>query len=342
MPIDFGQRGAREPAVDSDGVECPGQSASWLADSATEAGRSGIHEFGLQSEGWRKYPKSGLLASSAGRGWSGMSAELRSHPAGQIVSGVQQNVEIVIALEGSHEGRVVRHGGGKQQETRSAPRTIWLAPVGIDDEEIILTLPIPRALHLYLPARQFDRLADEHNLAQSSARSIQYVGGMKDDLIYEIGCSVLSELMEQTATGRMFAETSSLMLAARLSHDYAAADILDLCASGSHRLDNSRLRRVLDHIEHHLEEDITVAALAGVASLSAFHFTRMFKAAVGDPPHRYVSRRRLEKAMAMLAIGRLPLCEIAHRSGFASQASFNRAFRRATGVSPGEYRRNGR
>jgi len=101
----------------------------------------------------------------------------------------------------------------------------------------------------------------------------------------------------------------------------------------------AKLRRVLDFIDQHLEGEITVAGLADLANLSAFHFTRMFTAAVGVPPYRYVSRRRLENAMAMLAVGKLPLCEIAHRSRFSSQASFNRAFRRATGMTPGEYRR---
>jgi AraC family transcriptional regulator len=60
------------------------------------------------------------------------------------------------------------------------------------------------------------------------------------------------------------------------------------------------------------------------------------------PPFRYVSRRRLEAAMALLAAGRLPLAEIAFRSGFSSQASFTRAFRRATQMTPGEYRRGAR
>ncbi len=64
----------------------------------------------------------------------------------------------------------------------------------------------------------------------------------------------------------------------------------------------------------------------------------MFTAAIGIPPYRYVGRRRLESAMTMLAIGKLPLHEIAHRSCFSSQAGFTRAFRRATGMTPGEYR----
>jgi AraC family transcriptional regulator len=65
----------------------------------------------------------------------------------------------------------------------------------------------------------------------------------------------------------------------------------------------------------------------------------MFKAAMGAAPHRYVSQQRLENAMMLLAAGKRPLSDIALICQFSSQASFNRAFRRATGVTPGEYRR---
>jgi AraC family transcriptional regulator len=129
------------------------------------------------------------------------------------------------------------------------------------------------------------------------------------------------------------------MLAAKLTHSYSDGNFLRPSASKAPRIDSGRLRRVVDYVDQHIEQEITVADLAGVANLSVFHFTRMFTAAVGLPPFRYVSRRRLEHAMALLATGRLPLSEIAHRSRFSSQANFNRAFRRATGMTPGEYRR---
>jgi AraC family transcriptional regulator len=106
------------------------------------------------------------------------------------------------------------------------------------------------------------------------------------------------------------------------------------------QLDGSRLNRVLAYIEEHLAEDIAVTDLAAVACLSIFHFTRAFSGAMGVPPHRYVNRRRLEMAKAMIA-ERRPLAEIALDCRFSSQSSFTRAFRRLTGVTPAEYRRNG-
>ncbi len=268
-----------------------------------------------------------------------MAAELRSHPAGRIASPLQQSVEVVIGIRGGDDRYVVRDGAGRQQQVRWSERSVWIAPIGIDDAEVSVTASIPEALHLYVQPRQFNLLADQFDLPRTRVHALRYTGGRHDPLIYQIGLSILSELTEESATGRMFAETASLMLAARLIHSYADSSVFKPCINCSYRLDNSRLRRVLDHIEEHIEEEITVAGLADLANLSVFHFTRMFTAAVGDPPHRYVSQRRLEKAMAMLAIGKLSLSEIAYRSRFSSQASFSRAFRRAAGMTPGEYRR---
>ena len=87
---------------------------------------------------------------------------------------------------------------------------------------------------------------------------------------------------------------------------------------------------------------ITIAELARVACLSTFHFAHMFTLAIGTSPQRYVNRMRLENAMAEIAAGRFPLANIALNARFSSQASFTRAFRRATGVTPGEYRRHRR
>ena len=108
------------------------------------------------------------------------------------------------------------------------------------------------------------------------------------------------------------------------------------------QLNQVRLRRVLDYISEHLADEITLADLAGVASLSPFHFARTFTRAMGISPHRYVSRMRLQSAMADVAAGKLPLAQIALKARFSSQASFTRAFRRATGLTPGEYRRRRR
>jgi AraC family transcriptional regulator len=271
-----------------------------------------------------------------------LSAELWSHPAGRIISAEQQNVEVVVALAGTDGGSVTRVGAGRREQTRSDSGMVWLVPTEVGPEEVVISAPMPKNLHLFLPIQQFDGLADQYNLRKSLVRSVQYVGGLNDDLIRHVGMSVLNELSEQTATGRMIAEISSVMLATRLIQNYVDRNLIDRIVSGPARLDHARTRRVLDYIDLHLEDDFTISDLAQVAHLSEFHFARVFATTMGMPPQRYVSQRRLAAAKKMIAVGKLPLSEIAFRSGFSSQASFTRAFRRATNMTPGEFRHHTR
>lgn len=292
----------------------------------------------LQTHGARKYPGSALLKSSAGLGWSTLSAELRSHGISETPVVVPQQMELVLAVLGNGDGLVRRTGAGQRQETRATTGTIWLSPIQVGDDRVDISAPIPKTLHLYLPTALFRQLSDDFNLPGMPAHSIRYAAGIRDEMIEQIGCSIVSELTVETAAGRMFVETASLMLAARLIQTYCDSGSSMPAARGCDRLSHVRLRRVLDYVSVHLADEITLTDLARVAGLSRFHFARTFAGAIGVAPHRYVSRMRLERAMAAIAAGTLPLAQIAFDARFSSQASFTRAFRRATGMTPRQYR----
>ena len=93
-------------------------------------------------------------------------------------------------------------------------------------------------------------------------------------------------------------------------------------------------RRLQDYIMAHLDEPIEVAALAGLAGRSPFHFTRVFSQSVGMSPHRYVVHLRLERAIELMRDGQSGLAEIAASTGFADQSHLSRWVRRVHGVSP--------
>jgi AraC family transcriptional regulator len=292
----------------------------------------------LQTQGARKYPPtSALLASSAGLGWSTISAELRSHGASQAPAIIPQHVEICLVVTGNKDGLLRRTVAGIYQEGLPKTGAIWLSPAGVG-KEITITAPIPQTMHLYLATALFDRLKDDFNLPVAAAYSIRHAAGIGDEFIYQIGRSILSELTVETTAGRMYVEAAALTLAARLLDKYCDSEACRPSDS-SHHFDHSRLRRVLDYIAAKIEDDITLLDLAGIAGYSPFHFARKFTLAMGMPPHRYLSRMRLENAMGQLAAGKLPLAEIALNAHFSSQASFTRAFHRATGMTPKEYQR---
>jgi AraC family transcriptional regulator len=290
------------------------------------------------SPGTANYPGSTLLASSAGLGWSTIFAELRSHGVGESPVTTPQHVEISVVIVGNENALVTRIGSDQYQKAVPKNGTIWLSPIGIG-YKIAASAPVPKAMHLYLPITTFRRLSDEFNLPGATINSIRSVAGIRDEVINSIARSLLSEITCDTATGRMYAETASLMLAGRIIQNHCDCGVFVPSTPVLQPLDDTRLKRVLEYMAEHISDKITLDELAKVACFSIFHFARVFTLAVGVPPHRHLSRMRLEIAMAALATSRLALSEIALNTGFSSQASFNRAFRRATGMTPGEYRK---
>lgn len=97
-------------------------------------------------------------------------------------------------------------------------------------------------------------------------------------------------------------------------------------------------RRVMDYVDAHLHEALTLDQLAGVAALSTYHFARMFHTSFGEPPHAWVRGRRLALARSLLAAGKGDLAGIAQASGFGNASHLSRVFRDAIGVTPGQYR----
>jgi AraC family transcriptional regulator len=293
----------------------------------------------LQKYDIRKYPPaSALLASSVGLGWPTISVELRSHGVSEVPAFVPQYVEICLVVAGNNEGLVSRTAAGTCQEAVPKTGAIWLSPSGVS-KELLIAAPIPQTLHLYLPAALFDRLKEDFNIPLAPAHSIRLAAGIGDEVIDHMGRSLLAELTVETAASRLFVEAASLAIAARLVQKHCDSAACVPNDTSAQSLDHIRLHRVLDYIAAHIENDISLVDLAGIAGYSLFHFARKFAVAMGVPPHRYISRLRLEKAMAELAAGNLALTEIALNAHFSSQASFTRAFHRATGMTPKEYRR---
>jgi AraC family transcriptional regulator len=100
----------------------------------------------------------------------------------------------------------------------------------------------------------------------------------------------------------------------------------------------SRFKPVLDHIEDTLESDTTLSDLAALTGLSVSHFSHAFNAAYGIAPHRYILRRRIDKAKTLLGASDSTIASISSRVGFSSQSRFTQLFSRHTGLTPSAYR----
>jgi transcriptional regulator GlxA family with amidase domain len=104
---------------------------------------------------------------------------------------------------------------------------------------------------------------------------------------------------------------------------------------------NRRLLRARDAMDRTYAEPLDVAALARIAHFSEAHFIRSFKDTFGETPHRYLQRRRVERAMYLLRETDRDVTEICLDVGFVSLGTFGRTFREIVGESPTEHRLRG-
>lgn len=292
-----------------------------------------------QPRGRWNLAEANLLASSRGRGWRGVAAELRRHTPGEAPDVTSDRMVVGIALAGSRDAVIHRTGDGQRQATQALTGTIWLCPQGVPERDIRITGAIPEMLHVYLPDDTFSALSRGDGMPAVSGTAIRYDSGFQDALIAGAAAAIARELGAESSAGRLRTEAAALTIGACLVHRHGTVALPHAARLAPGALDERRLRRVTEYVEAHAEAEVSLAALAEVAKLSPFHFLRAFRAATGRTPQRFVSEWRLERAKALLAAGDRPLVEIAHRLCFASQASFTRAFSRATGLSPGAFRR---
>jgi AraC family transcriptional regulator len=99
-------------------------------------------------------------------------------------------------------------------------------------------------------------------------------------------------------------------------------------------------RAVIGYIEEHLDERVSLITLARLARLSPHHFCRAFKQSFGTPPQGYLLQRRTERAKVLLADRANSITDVALTLGYAFNSSFTLAFRKITGQTPTEFRRN--
>ena len=150
---------------------------------------------------------------------------------------------------------------------------------------------------------------------------------------------------EVTALLRRFHRLTESPGASRLERETYLARALVLL-TGRHALgpaeprpagrEPGAVRRAREYLDEHAADNVTLAELARLAGLSAFHLCRVFRQSVGMPPHAYQTQLRVRRAKALLRAG-LPIASAATAAGFYDQAHLTRHFKRVVGVPPGRY-----
>lgn len=154
--------------------------------------------------------------------------------------------------------------------------------------------------------------------------------------IEAIATLMLTELQQQQSGGALYLDSLAQSLTVQLLRQHSSTQPQLPQYEGG--LPPYQLRRILAYVDAHLTQDIKLADLAQLLTMSPFHFGRMFKQSVGISPHQYVIQQRVERAKTLLKQSDRAIIDIALDCGFSSHSHLSKQFRQLTGTTPKSFR----
>ena len=221
---------------------------------------------------------------------------------------------------------------GKLKQIHKGIGSVTLAPSGFrfwgrwDKEVEILILTLK-------PAAIARCAVELHDINQTE---LVRCTGKLDPQIWHLGLVLEAELKEGNPNGKYFWESLTNAIAVRVLKQYSAFEPKIEHHPGS--LSPHQLRRTIVYINDNLSLDLSLNILAAMLGMSPYYFERLFKQSVGQTPHQYILKCRVERAKQLLRTTQQPIMEIADQVGCKNHSHFSKLFRRLTGVSPRTYR----
>jgi len=191
-------------------------------------------------------------------------------------------------------------------------------------------------VRFYLPVRTMDQLAYDCGLRPVRRLVTNPSAPVPDPIMYGLAHAVASALENLNACSALFLDAVALAFHAHAIDVYGGT--VGKRGATLPGLAPWQFRRIEAFIEAHLDGNPSIVELARECGLSSSHFARAFGRTTGMPPHRWLMKRRVERAKQLLAIGELELAQIALTCGFVDQSHLNRVFTRFEGCGPGRWR----
>jgi AraC-like DNA-binding protein len=182
-----------------------------------------------------------------------------------------------------------------------------------------------------------DELDPTNNRTRTRIRALEHVAGIKDPVLSALAAALAPALERPQLASALFVDQMGVVIGTHLVETYGgSAALVTKKRRGLSHLHEARAKEIL---RSHIDGKILIADVAEACNMSRSHFIRAFRTTVGQTPHQWMVKQRVELAMGYMLNSQLLLTEIAHVCGFADQSHFTRVMTQATGTSPGNWRR---
>ena len=191
-------------------------------------------------------------------------------------------------------------------------------------------------MFVFVELSLLQRALEEAFGADASQAQLRDISAFTDDALNSLMERLRDELMRPQASP-LFVQGIAQAIAIYLARNYG--ETVEESRSGSPSLPGYKLRQITDWMAEYVAEDFSLDRLAAQAGLSKFHFERLFKSAMGVSPSRYHINLRMNLARRLLRETKKSVVDVALDVGYANPSHFAQLFRRETGLSPSDYRR---
>ena len=289
-----------------------------------------------------KYAASKPIQSSIDRSWQHLIVRTYQHPprGEHLVVPAVPDPHIVLQLSNSTCVEA-REFGGAWRAAQLQPGQLFLTPPRDRPTELRWNSQSSEpvvTVELHLSARFLAQVGIE--VADIDAAHLQLIerSGIHDPSIEQVGLMLKQELEQGGLGSQLYVESAAQLLAVHLLRQHCRVQHRVQDYRG--KLSPSRLRRVTDYVQAHLNTNLSLEDLAQQAGISTYHFARLFKQSTGESPNQYVTRQRIEAAQRLLRQTALSVLDVAIAVGYSSPSHFATQFKRLTSASPTTFRQS--
>ena len=282
-------------------------------------------------------PGNRLIAHSQDAGWRSLHAAILEEAPFEAVEAPLRHPSLIYHIARPTEVSR-RIEGAPRERTLIGPRRICLTPG--ETAAQWQHSGHPEILQVYLRQPIYEAAVAEIHGCDPAAAELVPRFAMLDPLLEQLAIAIANALRDGTVADGLYVDTLAQMMAAHLAWAHSSRSRPGRAAPAA-VLSHTKIRRVIEYIEEHLDGDLSLAALAAEVGISPLYLARAFKAAIGLAPHRYVLSRRIEGAKDLLRNTSMTILDVALAVGFSSQSHLSHWFVRLVGVPPAAYRSGG-